>query len=258
MYALDTEKGLSLMYNLRNIELQTLSNVLLDLYEATEVNELMDSFLSNIRELIPYEQSSFQVVNLDENNFCVTESVFKNVKEEFKELFYELSSDQNYLKNLFACKNSIVYLESSLIEESIRHKIEFYKKFFKPQNLEYAAGIVLIKDSRKLGVISFFRSKQWGDFSEKEIFFLDILKAHLANSVSKLISMKQNEPALDEQLFTSREREIIQLLINGCTNEEIAKELFISVSTIKKHIYNIFNKYGVHNRVALIKKLHSE
>lgn len=164
------------MYNLRNIELQTLSNVLLDLYEATEINELMDSFLSNVREMIPYEQSSFQVVNLDQNNFCVMESAFKNVKEEFKELFYELSSDQNYLKNLFACKNSIVYLESSLIEEGIRHKIEFYKKFFKPQNLEYAAGIVLIKDSRKLGVISFFRGKQWGISAKKKFSFLIFLK----------------------------------------------------------------------------------
>ncbi|MCI7303049.1 LuxR C-terminal-related transcriptional regulator [Ihubacter massiliensis] len=249
------------MPNFKNNEVQTLSNILLDMYGAAELEELMDLFLSDIRALIPYDQSCFQVLELgqqkpDEVN--VKMSVYENVQEKYRRLFEDFGSDQGHLKNLLACKDSIVYLESDLIDKDIRKDIEFYKKYYKPQNLEYAAGIVLIKEGQSLGVISFFRSEQWGDFNEKEVFILDVLKSHIANAVIDHMNMRKSEASLGDQILTSREREITELIVKGCTNEEIAKMLFISVSTTKKHIYNIFYKYGVHNRVALIKKLHAK
>lgn len=51
---------------------------------------------------------------------------------------------------------------------------------------------------------------------------------------------------------TTREQEIIALLMNGKTNEEIADELFLSHKTIKNYVSNIYKKTGVKNRVQLI------
>jgi len=60
------------------------------------------------------------------------------------------------------------------------------------------------------------------------------------------------EPAnLDRYGITPREREIIELIRAGHTNQEIAEKLFISVATVKDHNYNIFRKTGVRNRVEL-------
>jgi DNA-binding CsgD family transcriptional regulator len=51
--------------------------------------------------------------------------------------------------------------------------------------------------------------------------------------------------------ITRREREIIELICAGKTNQEIADQLFISLATVKDHNHNIFRKTGVRNRVEL-------
>lgn len=54
---------------------------------------------------------------------------------------------------------------------------------------------------------------------------------------------------------TTREEEIIQLAVQGLSNSGIADKLFISVRTVESHLYNIFQKTGVKNRVQLINLL---
>jgi LuxR family transcriptional regulator of csgAB operon len=50
-------------------------------------------------------------------------------------------------------------------------------------------------------------------------------------------------------LLTQRELEILSIVVCGATNEEIADKLFISPHTVKTHIYNIFKKINVPNRL---------
>jgi DNA-binding CsgD family transcriptional regulator len=52
--------------------------------------------------------------------------------------------------------------------------------------------------------------------------------------------------------ITPRESEIIELVSAGRTNQEIADRLYISLPTVKDHIYNIFRKTGVRNRIELV------
>ncbi len=51
---------------------------------------------------------------------------------------------------------------------------------------------------------------------------------------------------------TAREEEIILLAVQGLSNGAIGDKLFISVRTVESHLYNIFQKTGVKNRVQLI------
>jgi len=60
-----------------------------------------------------------------------------------------------------------------------------------------------------------------------------------------------NVQMLSEQL-TSREMDVLELLVQGCSNREISERLFISVHTVKNHITNIFQKIGVNDRSQLI------
>lgn len=53
--------------------------------------------------------------------------------------------------------------------------------------------------------------------------------------------------------LTERENEIIQMIVNGMKNQEIANALFVEISTIKTHINNIYSKLGIKNRNELIK-----
>jgi LuxR family transcriptional regulator of csgAB operon len=58
---------------------------------------------------------------------------------------------------------------------------------------------------------------------------------------------KPSESILDN--LTERQIEILALIAVGATNEEIAEKLYISPHTVKNHLYNIFKKINVPNRV---------
>jgi two-component system, NarL family, response regulator LiaR len=51
--------------------------------------------------------------------------------------------------------------------------------------------------------------------------------------------------------LSDRELEVLQLLVQGQSNPTIAETLFLSESTVKAHIRNIMNKFGVNDRVQV-------
>jgi DNA-binding CsgD family transcriptional regulator len=55
-----------------------------------------------------------------------------------------------------------------------------------------------------------------------------------------------------ERDLSDRELEIIELVAQGLTNQEIAGSLTISKRTVDNHVSNIFTKTGAKNRVALL------
>ena len=56
----------------------------------------------------------------------------------------------------------------------------------------------------------------------------------------------------DMALFTVREQEVLQLLARGHPNAEVASRLFISESTVKKHVNALYEKTGKHSRAAIV------
>lgn len=57
-------------------------------------------------------------------------------------------------------------------------------------------------------------------------------------------------------MLTSRELEVLELLMQGYTNTEISKKLTITKHTTKAHVASIYQKLGVNNRVqATVKYL---
>jgi DNA-binding CsgD family transcriptional regulator len=62
---------------------------------------------------------------------------------------------------------------------------------------------------------------------------------------------------VDRLRLTAREKEIAESLLDGLTNKEISEKLFISFKTVENHLYNIYQKSGVRNRVQLINLIHT-
>lgn len=52
--------------------------------------------------------------------------------------------------------------------------------------------------------------------------------------------------------LTAREQEVLELLANGKTGEDIAKELHIAPLTVRTHIRNLMSKMGVHSRLEAV------
>jgi len=55
----------------------------------------------------------------------------------------------------------------------------------------------------------------------------------------------------DTFAITNRESEIVQLVLQGHSNQLIGEKLFISTRTVESHLYSIFQKLGVKNRIQL-------
>jgi len=56
--------------------------------------------------------------------------------------------------------------------------------------------------------------------------------------------------------ITTREREVLRLVVAGCSNREIGRALFVAEGTVKNHVSNILHKLGVRDRTqAVIKAL---
>ena len=81
--------------------------------------------------------------------------------------------------------------------------------------------------------------------------------------VEKEVYVQKNENfVLDSSLvarleLSKRELEILNLLAQGHSNQEIAAKLFVSVSTVKTHLQNLFEKLEVKRRIQAIEKARS-
>lgn len=65
---------------------------------------------------------------------------------------------------------------------------------------------------------------------------------------------KLNEAELRKMNLSNREYEVLQLLAKGYSNTDIAENLFLSLSTVKTHVSNLFVKMNVKSRTQAIEK----
>ncbi|HEY8397955.1 MAG TPA: response regulator transcription factor [Flavihumibacter sp.] len=80
----------------------------------------------------------------------------------------------------------------------------------------------------------------------------------------KVVTAFQNRPApLDSgfagndknlEVLSNREKEILELLAKGLLYKEISAQLYISQETVRKHVYHIYEKLHVNNRVEAVNK----
>jgi DNA-binding CsgD family transcriptional regulator len=65
---------------------------------------------------------------------------------------------------------------------------------------------------------------------------------------------KQNTMTEATHELTIREHEVLELISLGYTNNSIARQMSISINTVKFHLKNIFNKLKARNRIEALNK----
>ncbi|ODQ00403.1 MULTISPECIES: LuxR C-terminal-related transcriptional regulator [Salinivibrio] len=105
----------------------------------------------------------------------------------------------------------------------------------------------------------------------KGVFKKDDELSHLCYGVEKMFSgeywlprhkmaalihyyQQHYQQTIDEQaiVLTNREQEILRHLVTGASNQDIANALAVSEHTVKSHLYNVFKKINVKNRVQAV------
>ena len=72
----------------------------------------------------------------------------------------------------------------------------------------------------------------------------------LAIVIDRIIDSFPGARSTDRVALTSREKEVLQILVTGSSNKEIATPLGIEVRTVKAHVSHLMQKLGVTNRLA--------
>jgi len=72
----------------------------------------------------------------------------------------------------------------------------------------------------------------------------------LAIVIDRIIDSFPGARSMDRVALTSREKEVLQILVTGSSNKEIAAPLGIGVRTVKAHVSHLMQKLGVKNRLA--------
>ena len=75
---------------------------------------------------------------------------------------------------------------------------------------------------------------------------------YISSLVQRLKASARENPAAFDKILSDREQEVIKLIGEGLTNEQIARRLGISVSTAKHHRLNIMAKLDIHSTPQLI------
>ncbi|MBW4560422.1 MAG: response regulator transcription factor [Mojavia pulchra JT2-VF2] len=69
---------------------------------------------------------------------------------------------------------------------------------------------------------------------------------------------EENQDLMEPYTLTERELEVLQLIVEGCSNAVIAERLYITVGTVKTHVRNILNKLCADDRTqAAVRALRS-
>ncbi|WP_417854144.1 tetratricopeptide repeat protein [Xanthomarina gelatinilytica] len=202
---------------------------------------------------------------------------FANSEKGAYDLLYQLALERDNSEQALTYRNAYIKLTDSLNSVDVKARVaaletqyetakkekEIQKLTFESQlkdatlaearNAQIALGVGAIAVIVILSLI--FKSRQRKIKSEREAQALQVEALQkrfmeLHTSPSEL-SVELDMEDLNKKLHTAlteREFETLKLCIAGKTNSEIAKQLFISVSTVKFHLRNAYSKLGVNNR----------
>jgi len=85
-----------------------------------------------------------------------------------------------------------------------------------------------------------------GVWIDKDLPAADAFEEIAQGQLDDRVDAREDNEAI--KTLTRRELEILRLVAEGLTNEEIGKKIFISEKTVKTHLTNIFDKLKVNNR----------
>ena len=238
-----------------------ITDSLLYLYGASDLEEFEKETLERLKVVIPANHCMFTVIH-EQYDAPTTFSGIYSIGEKARFLDEFLSGKYDhdpYFQSWNAFKSTTVFRDTDMMPDSYRITTPLYRDIYAKQGIHYAMRIYIVHEEQTIGNISLFRKKSEEDFSDHEIEIARVLAPHLTQKLHSILSTDapscttaKNIEAFDKYRLTAKEREVVGLILDDLSDEEIANKLSISRATLKTHIYNIYRKTNVKNRLQLI------
>lgn len=136
---------------------------------------------------------------------------------------------------------------SDFLTRRQRRLLEYDATVWRPHGIEDALRVWLPAAPGRARSIYLERSGK--NYTDREVRLLSLLRPHLIR-IRREIDLRRR--ASGDSGLTARETEVLAWIARGKTNGEIARTLFISPHTVRKHVENIFEKLDVGTRTAAV------
>lgn len=246
---------------MRNNDFLLINDIIHRIYTISDFNQMRETFLSFLAVLIPNQEASIFLSDHTNSGHLICDPVIFPSGESSAEKDYLKFENQDYTRWVMMSHKCMIFRESDLISDDERSKTDFFKNLMAPNNLFYSLQLVLVYQEVFLGVVTLYRSKEAGDFTDEEVFILDSFKEHLNY---RFYQYNLNKPTphstafkgvdliIEKYHLTKREKEILILTLEGSGNDSISDKLSISPHTLKKHMQNLYRKLNVTTKWELL------
>ena len=132
------------------------------------------------------------------------------------------------------------------------HSTGMYTDLYRPQDMEHElmltlpAGPAAVSGAGRTLRLFLFRGPG-PDFSEADRALLTVLRPHVHQAYLDAERRRRPLPEL-----TQRHRQLLDLLAEGLTNAQIARQLRLSEGTVRTHLENLYRRLGVSSRAAAV------
>ncbi len=224
--------------------------------ELESAHPFDERLLALLRELIPSPDISYG--ELDRGLQRYTDGTTSSVVD-------GSGSSQEVYFSLFHQCPLLVYRDRTADQSATRisdvlsprrwRDLELYRACFQPLGLDHVMEIGLPAPAGRERIIAVWRERGSRDLSDRDRDVLNVLRPHLVRR-QELASLRARIAGSADDGLTQRERQILRHVAQGKTNAEVATELWVAESTVKKHLENVYAKLGVHGRAAAVARLH--
>jgi DNA-binding CsgD family transcriptional regulator len=246
--------------SLQSADLRLFSSALEQIYTLVSLEEFPRQLFAVIESLIP--EAILSAEDIDINAGTHTASLnfeLQDPADYLATLAINLPRDNPAVAHNIANPDEPIrfFRLTDLISQRQFQQTGLYWDQFKPVGARYQLGIFPDVPGHIVG-LSINRGK---NFSQRESDLVRLLAPHIirAHANAKLFTALQKNAArtpafspaaLHRAGFTPRESEVLQWLVEGKRNSEIALILGAKTRTIGKHVENILAKLGVETRTA--------
>jgi DNA-binding CsgD family transcriptional regulator len=257
--------------HLKNEEWVILNHLTTDIHKISDEKDMRLFCLKRLNDLIEFDCADFYIPasgkDKTKNRILHSPVLYSKIDEKIAEAFiFEYNSiyyQMDYVNFVYFAKESVIFKEDTLIAQEIREISPYYTDYLLPFDLTNVVGVSIVSDGICVGAFDLYRSGQKKEFDDRDLFILSQLEPHLSARLYKdyqaNVRLEYPLVALQQKFdLTNREVNMIELVIQGKNNDEIASVIGIQIATVKKHFGNIYWKIGIKSRIQLINLLIDE
>lgn len=144
---------------------------------------------------------------------------------------------------------------AALVDEVMpRHEFlrcEFFNDFLARDGLHWGINLHAFDGPQALGDLRIWRGRRRRAFDAHDKALLDLIEPAFTAALRRAHAARTPAAAIAPSGLSPRECEVARCVARGLTDKEIARELAISLPSVRTYLQRVFDKLGVHRRAAL-------